>query len=142
MTRVFLDTNIYFAGFLSPDGGSSLILELAKKEKISIYASRLVLREAERNLRKKTSPKTIQAFHRYLKQTAIHVVPPPNDKTLEHCEPHVHPKDVPVLAAAIESKVEFLITLDRRHFLNPQTLAHAGKIKIVPPGDFLQWYLR
>lgn len=142
MTRVFLDANIYFAGFLSPDGGSSLILELAKKEKISIYASRLVLREAERNLRKKTNPKTVKSFHRYLKQTAIHVIPPPNDKILEQCEAYIHPKDVPVFAAAIEAKVEFFITLDRRHFLNPQTLAHAGKIKIMPPADFLRWYLR
>ena len=29
----------------------------------------------------------------------------------------IHPKDVPVLAAAVASKATYLITLDRRHFL-------------------------
>lgn len=138
MIRVFLDANVYFAGFYSKEGASALVLELARRKKIQIVASRLVLREADRNLRKKTDSKTLRNFHRYLQETRLQIVPPPSDQFLAQFEPYIHPKDVPVLTAAVEAKVNFIVTLDRRHFLTPQVLSHAGKIKILTPADFLR----
>ncbi len=137
MLRVFLDANVYFAGFLSEEGASSFVLELARKKKIILCASRLVLREADRNLRKKAPPKILKAFRRFLQQTKISIAPPPADMILESCEAYIHPKDVPVLAAVLEAKIDFLITLDRRHFFTPKVLSFSKKIKIVTPAEFL-----
>jgi putative PIN family toxin of toxin-antitoxin system len=140
MTRLFLDANVYFAGFVSNQGASSLILELARREKLQIYASRLVLHEADRNLRQKTDRKTVITFHRFLQKTRIHVISSPNEKISERCEAVIHPKDAPVLAAAIEAQADFLITLDRKHLLTPEaiSLSKEFRLKILTPGDFLR----
>ena len=50
MKRVFLDANIYFAAAGSPNGGSALILSLAKKDKIKTVTVYHALAEAERNI--------------------------------------------------------------------------------------------
>lgn len=73
MLRVFLDANIYFAGFVSREGASHLLLETVGRGRIHLYSSRLVLREAERNLRLKSTAGNLKSFHRYLQKTKIRV---------------------------------------------------------------------
>lgn len=138
MKRVFLDANVYFAGCFSKTGASALILELAQRRKLTIVAGRLVLREAERNLRKKISPKTVKEFHQFLKNTELHVVPPVRDEILTQYD-FIHPKDAPVLAVAISAEVDFLITLDRKHFMAPQVMKQVEKMKVkmMTPAEFL-----
>ena len=50
----------------------------------------------------------------------------------------MHPKDVPVLAAAVASKVAYLVTLDRRHFLTKTVSEKVPGLVILTPGDFLR----
>ena len=140
MIRVFLDANVYFAGFFSSKGASSLIFESVSKKKLMVFASRLVLREADKNLRLKGDAKSVKAFHRFLQKTKIRVIPTPDERVLQRYESVIHPKDVPVLAAALESKVAYLITLDQRHFLTEKVQSYASKekFKVMTPGDFLR----
>ena len=136
MTRIFLDANVYFSGFYSDRGASYLLMELVERKKIQVYASRLVLREAERNLRSKAAPETLKVFHRFLQNTKIHIVFPSDDKRFKTYEELIHPKDFPVLSAALTARVEYLVTLDRKHFLTP-SLQKIKEFKILTPGDFL-----
>ena len=138
MKKVFLDANVYFSGCVSEQGASCLILELARRERIKLAASRLVLLEAERNLRHKSSKAVLKNFHRFLHQTKIQIIPTPKEELQSLYEPLIHPKDLPVLVAAIESKADFLITLDRRHFLTSKILFKIKWIHIMTPGDFLK----
>ena len=138
MKRVFLDANVYFAGFFSGEGASFVVLELARRKKMQVVATKLVLREADRNLRKKAKPKILKKFRRFLQQTKIIVMPALADVILRKYEPFIHPKDVPVLAAAVESKVDYLITLDRRHFFDEKVRKCVGKTKVLTPGDFIR----
>ncbi len=138
MIKAFLDANVYFAGCYSKKGASHFILGMAERSKILLFSSRLVLLEAERNLRLKSTPPILRDFRRFLKKTKIEVMPPLDEKILARYESHIHPKDVPVLAAAVESKSDYLVTLDRRHFFNPSLSEHFSEIKILTPGDFLQ----
>ena len=138
MIRVFLDANVYFAGFHSPKGASGFVLELIRRKKIEAYASRLVLREADRNLRSKSDSKVLKAFRRYLQSVKVRIVPAPDESLFKPHESYLHPKDLPVLAAALLVKSDFLITLDRRHFLTPQVPARVTKIKICTPHDFIR----
>jgi len=142
MIRVFLDANVYFAGCASPTGASALILQLALKGRIGVTASRLVLREAERNLRRKRPPKDLEAFHRFLKHAKLRLIPTPPESARAKYEGAIHPKDVPVLAAAVAAKAEYLITLDRRHFLTKTVSAQVPKLAILTPGDFLRQLVR
>ena len=116
MLRVFLDANVYFAGSASPPGGSALVLQLILKGRVEVTASRLVLREAERNLRRKRPPKDLKAFHQFLKHAKLRVIPTPPEIAWTRYEGVIHPKDVPALAAAVASKATHLITRNRRHF--------------------------
>ena len=138
MTKVFLDANVYFAGFLSSQGASALVLQLARRKKIQVIATQLVLHEADRNLRKKTSPQTLKSFHRFLQETKIQIQPAVDDKSLRKYESLIHPKDVPVIAAAVEAKADYLITLDRRHFLTEKIQSEVKRIKMITPGDFIR----
>jgi hypothetical protein len=50
-----------------------------------------------------------------------------------------HPADVPIVVAAIKADVDYLVTFDRRHFIDdPGVEARAG-IPIGTPGDALAW---
>ena len=101
-------------------------------------ASRLVLREADRNLRRKAPPVALKAFRRFLQQVKVRVVLTPSDETMRAYEGMVDPKDLPVLAAAVESKVDFFLTLDRRHFLSSGLEERIKKPHILGPADFLR----
>ena len=138
MIRVFLDANVYFAGFVSKTGASFFVLKLARRKKLAVVASKVVLREADRNLRLKSDTKTVKAFRRYLQEVKIQVVSTPSEKVLQSCEDYIHPKDVPVLAAAAQAKVDFLITLDRKHFLTAKAQSYSPKLKIMTSGDFIR----
>ncbi len=140
--KVFLDANVYFAGSASPTGASALILQWALKGRIEVTASRLVLREAERNLRRKRPPKDLKAFHQFLKQAKLRVIPTPPEPAWTKYEGVIHPKDVPVLAAAVASKATYLITLDRRHFLTKAVSDKVQALVILTPGDFLRELVR
>jgi len=142
MLRVFLDANVYFAGSASPTGGSALILQLILKGRIEATASRLVLREAERNLRRKRPPKDLKAFHQFLKHAKLRVIRTPPETVWKRYDSVIHPKDVPVLAAAVASKAAYLITLDRRHFLTKTVIEKVPELTILTPGDFLRELVR
>ena len=137
MIRVFLDANVYFAGFFSKQGASAVMLELARRKKIELLATQLVLKEADRNLRKKASSEVLTDFRRFLNGTKIQISLPPTEEMRARCESLIHFKDIPILATALEAKVDFLITLDRKHFLTESVLTHSGKTKILTPADFI-----
>jgi len=137
MIRVFLDANIYFAGCVSSEGASFCVLELARRQKIKVFTSKLVLKEADRNLQQKFPGPVLKSFRRFLQETKIHIVPASEEKDYEPFAAYIHPKDAPVLAAAIRAQAGYLITLDRKHFLNPPLLAKVKKPHILTPGEFL-----
>ena len=142
MLRVFLDANVYFAGSASPLGGSALVLQLILKGRVEVTASRLVLREAERNLRRKRPPKDLKAFHQFLKHAKLRVIRTPPETAWKPYEGVIHPKDVPVLAAAVASKAAYLVTLDQRHFLTKAVSDKVPGLVILTPGDFLRELVR
>ena len=142
MTKVFLDANVYFAGSASPTGASALILQLVLKDRIEVTASRLVLREAERNLRRKRPPNDLKAFHHFLKRAKLRVIPTPPETAWARYEGVIHPKDVPVLAAAVASGAAYLVTLDRRHFLTEAVRQKVPAVTILTPGGFLRKLIR
>jgi predicted nucleic acid-binding protein len=54
------------------------------------------------------------------------------------CEPIVGKKDAHVLAAALRSEADVLLTLDRRHFMTEKVRDAGLGLKIATPGDFLR----
>ncbi|MFQ5808521.1 MAG: putative toxin-antitoxin system toxin component, PIN family [Armatimonadota bacterium] len=131
----FIDSNVWIAGVASSSGGSARVLELCHAGVVEPLVSQEVLIEVDRNLRKKL-PQLLRAFKELFATLRPYVCPPPSDEMLQMASEVVHPKDAAILAAALQAGVDYLVTLDRRHF-GPAAPHVAASIRIVTPGELL-----
>jgi len=136
--KVFIDTNVLIAGVNSVTGASATILDLCEARVLQMVVSRQVLIEADRNFAAKF-PQLVGRFRQLLHHLAPLMVEDPTPESMEKAATIIDRKDAPILAAAQNAKVDFLITLDKRHFLNPKTRQKI-MLKAVSPIEFLQFF--
>jgi predicted nucleic acid-binding protein len=105
-----------------------------------VVVSRQVLIEADRNFAAKF-PELVDRFRQFMYHLAPLMVDDPTPGSMEKAATIVDRKDAPILAAAQNANVDFLITLDKRHFLNPKTRQKV-MLKVVSPIEFLQSFER
>jgi putative PIN family toxin of toxin-antitoxin system len=134
--KVFIDTNVLIAGVHSVTGASATVLDLCEARVLQMVVSRQVLVEADRNFAAKF-PQLIGRFRQFMHNLAPLMVEDPTPESMEKAAMIVDRKDAPILAAAQKANVDFLITLDKRHFLNPKTRQKV-MLKVVSPIEFLQ----
>jgi predicted nucleic acid-binding protein len=138
--KVFIDANAFFASASSPRGGSALVLKLGSKQVFIPVTTEYALDEAERNIKKKLSDKELSRHYDVISELglsiqSVGVLSKENLLVLEKILPL---KDIPILLGAIMSSSEFLITLDRKHFLKNKNIIDVGlSFKILTPGEFL-----
>ncbi len=139
-TRAFLDTSALFAAIWSEEGGGRMVLRLGEAGAIQIVVGRQVLAELERTLRSK-APHALASLAVLLDQLRVEVSPEPGQEVLATCGALVgHPGDAKILAAAIASQADYLVTLDRQHFLDNAKMRQAVPFVVGTPGDFLAWF--
>lgn len=130
--RVFVDADVLFAGAAGATryGASLVILTLAEVTLIEAVASQQVVTEAKRNLAEKL-PAALPAF-RLLVARCLRVVPDPELSALRAFAGLAHPKDTPILAAAVLNGCPWLVTFNVRHY----TPGHPG-VRVMQPGQFV-----
>jgi putative PIN family toxin of toxin-antitoxin system len=138
--KVFIDTNVLIAGVNSVTGASASILDLCEAGVLQMVVSRQVLIEADRNFAAKF-PQLVGRFRQFIHNSAPLMVEDPTPESMEKAATIVDRKDAPILAAAQKANVDFLITLDKKHFLNPKTRQKV-MLKVVSPIEFLQSFER
>jgi predicted nucleic acid-binding protein len=138
--KVFIDTSVLIAGLASVTGGSASVLDLGEAGVIKLVISRQVLVEADRNVTTKL-PRMVDRFRRFIRRLSPVIVDDPSPAEIQAAALVIHIKDAPILAAAKKAQVDFLITLDKKHFLSGKT-GIRGRFKIVTPGEFLQTFER
>ena len=137
---VFLDTSALFAGIWSPTGGARLILKLGETGAINLLVSGQVLKEIEGVLTKK-SPENLGYLTLLLDRSRINIAPNPGEDILNELEEIIpHKGDALVIGSALESEVDYFVTLDRKHFLDNHLLREKIPLQIGTPGDFLTWF--
>lgn len=136
--RVFLDASILVAASASVNGASAFALHLSRTKKIKALISEDVLGETKKNVEQKLNEAGQQRLQVYLKLARLVLVNNPKPETIRACEAAIHIKDAPILAAAVASKADVLLTLDRKHFLTKKVADFAKPMKIVTPGDWLR----
>jgi putative PIN family toxin of toxin-antitoxin system len=134
--KVFIDTNVLIAGVNSVTGASAAILDLCEARVLQMVVSREVLIEADRNFAAKF-PQLVGRFRQFVHHLAPLMVEDPTPESMEKAATIIDRKDAPILAAAENANVDFLITLDKKHFLNPKTRQKV-MLKVVSPIEFLQ----
>lgn len=139
--KLFLDASVLIAAAASPTGGSALVMEFCKAGKASPLVSRLVLIEAERNIRRKFEESVLIQCYDMLAELEPHVLPTPAQREIETAAEVIRSKDAHVLAAARNGEASHLITLDRKHFLTDGMRQAIRPILACTPGEYLDQLL-
>lgn len=134
--RVFLDTSALIAGTISPTGAAREVLRLAEARLIELVVSRQVLTEADRNLAAKL-PAMLDEYHTLLEQLDPVIVEDPTREAIREAAGVIHRNDAPILAAAKQAAVDYLVTWNTRDFLTAKVRTWAP-FPVMTPGEFLR----
>lgn len=140
--RIFLDASVLIAAAGSRTGASTLVLALCRHGHARAVSSRLVLLEAERNIRDKLGEEALLRFYAEIAALDIELREAPSQDDISRQAPIIGPKDAHVLAAALQTRVEVLLTLDRKHFFSASVRQAVLPFRILTPGDFLREQVR
>ena len=136
--KVFLDSNVILSGLLSDQGAPRIILDILTLKLPFLLGStgEYNLLEIERNLKKKM-PGVFSVYKRYLSRLNLKIISIPGPEEIKIFSGQIADKDIPVLVSAIQSKADFLVTGDKKHF---EKLKVPGNypLKIITPSEFLE----
>jgi predicted nucleic acid-binding protein len=136
LTKVFLDSSVVFTAVNSPIGGSAKLFTL---KSVKLTVSRLVLAEVEKNVRKKLFSYHLERFFMLVDKLVI-LDQFPDDDLIKKAEKVIVKKDAVILAEAKQAKVEYLVTLDRKHFLKAEVEKFLWPKRVVTPKMFFETY--
>jgi predicted nucleic acid-binding protein len=137
--NIFLDSSALIAGAISEAGAAHVLLNLGESKDIVLTVSELVILESERAMAKK-SPGNLNDLRSLIKSSNLKIVDNPSPKEVEaNLYLIKDPNDVPILLAAIKARVDYLVTHNRKHFLEDPQVAERSGLRIGTPGDALAW---
>ncbi|MCC6301079.1 MAG: PIN domain-containing protein [Anaerolineales bacterium] len=136
---IFLDSSALVAGAISKTGAAFALLQLGEAGEVQLLVSEMVIVEAERTLAAK-SPRTLNDLRSLIKSSKLSILHNPSE---EESNSNLYliqdPSDVPILLAAMKANVDFLVTHNRKHFLDDPKVAENSGLRIGAPGDALAW---
>ncbi|OGK21386.1 putative toxin-antitoxin system toxin component, PIN family [Candidatus Roizmanbacteria bacterium RIFCSPHIGHO2_02_FULL_37_13b] len=112
--NVLFNASVIIASALSKSGGSGLLISFVKQKKIIGLISEIILDEVIRNLQK------LYFSNLQIKKTVSHfiVLPAPHEQLItKYLLQTIDDGDAHVLASAKEGKVDYLVSLDKKHIL-------------------------
>lgn len=138
--KVFLDTSGLIAGVVSTSGAAREVLRLGEAPVIHLVVSRQVLTEGDRNIATKL-PTVLADYRMLLEHLGLQIVEDPSAQGVREAARVIHHKDAPILAAARQAGVDYLVTWNTRHFHSAAVRAF-GPFAVLTPGEFLQAFRR
>jgi putative PIN family toxin of toxin-antitoxin system len=136
MIRVFFDASVLFAACYSPTGSSRDLIRQAIRGTIQIVVSQHVLKEVTENLTRK-APGALPAFQQLMDLVVPEMVENPTLEELKQAADYIHLKDAPIVAAAVKAKVDYLVTWDRKHFIDVPEVAERSALIITTPNELM-----
>jgi len=136
MIKVFFDASVIFSALYSNQGGSYRLASLVAKGKIIGVTTQTVIEELEDNLKKfkKTTKAELYQFiseHNFIVREKI------SESEIKPFLDVVDEKDAHVVAGAMLTGCDYLVTLDKKHLDNSSVKAKISKIKIASPRQLL-----
>lgn len=137
-SKLFIDASVFIAASASQQGGSSALFRIGQKGLFTLVTTQLILIESELNIKAKLSREALLNFYKLIAKTPFILQPPVTLAEKIKYYDIIHQKDAHVLAAALQGNCDYLITLDRKHFMTTKIQQTNFPIKILTPGDFLK----
>lgn len=130
MDRVFLDANVLFSAAYRPD---SRLRALWESSDVELVSSEYAVDEARRNIQlaKPRNADGLQAL-----TNCLAIIGGVGDADLPEGV-HLHEKDRPILAAAIEAGASHFLTGDKTHFGHLFGRTVSG-VLVLRPGEYLR----
>jgi predicted nucleic acid-binding protein len=138
--RAFLDSSVIVAGVGSLTGAAGTVLDLCEAGQIEALVSELVLTEVDRAVSAKL-PRFVPRLRAFLWEIKPTLVPDPSPAQVRAAAKLTHVKDAPTLAAAKNGRADYLLYLEKKHFLS---LRPGVKFEppLLIPGEFLRVFER
>lgn len=134
MKTAFLDSSVLFTAVNSPTGGSAKLFTL---KNIELKASKVVLTEVERNIREKLQTHHLERFFMLADQLEI-VQSVSEDYLIKKAQAVIAQKDAVILAEGKKSNCDFVVSLDKKHFLTPEVSKFLKPGQVLTPKQLLQ----
>ncbi|MDP2642396.1 MAG: PIN domain-containing protein [Candidatus Peregrinibacteria bacterium] len=136
MDKLFLDANVIFSAVCSDAGASRFLFQLAGKKKIILFSSFYAVNEAKVNIERKLKAEKLVLFYKLVSEfTKIDNF---NYDFGKKYEKFIIEKDVPILVGAETMEADFLLTLDKKDFMNTKISKLKLPFKIMSPGEYLR----
>lgn len=135
MIKVFFDASVIFSAIYSKSGGSSKLALLTQKKKILGITSETVLKEVEGNAHK-FGP-AANDLTTFITENNFIVREKIASDELKPFISIVVEKDAHVLAGAVSTRADYLVTLDKKHINNESVKRKINKPQIVSPKELL-----
>lgn len=137
--NIFLDSSALFAGIVSPSGAARALLLMAEARLVTITVSEQVVAETEQAVAHKV-PRALAYYREALHSTGLRIIRNPSPEEVDaYQEIIAHQPDVPIVVAAMKAQVDYLVTFNRRHFIDDPGVAARSELRIGTPGDALAW---
>ena len=134
MKSVFVDSSVLFTAANSPTGGSAKLFTL---KNIKLLLSPLVLTETERNIRNKLYSHQLERFFKLVEKARI-LDQNPDSNLIRKSRKVINEKDSAILAEAKLAKSDFLVTLDKKDFLNEKVAKFLKPSVALTPKDLIE----
>jgi predicted nucleic acid-binding protein len=115
------------------------LLLLGEDEKVILTVSEQVIAEVERNIALKVPRLLLDAREMILRSNVRILKDLSPVEVRKHLDWVGHAADVPILVVAARAKVDFLVTLNTRHFIEDAQVSRRSGLRIGTPGDALVW---
>ncbi len=137
--NLFLDSSALIAGIVSAKDAARVLLLLAESGHITVTISEQVLTESERAIARK-APHALSDLRQAILASKVRIARDPSlDDVFAHLNLISHPADIPIVLAAMQAKIDYLVTLNRKHFIDDSAVALQAGLRIGTPGDALIW---
>ena len=135
MITVFFDSSVLFSGFYSSVGASRKLIELVKRGFIYGLTSKTVIQELEENLHKFNQQINIDLlinnYRILIREKISNIEIGPYRGVIEE-------KDCHVVAGAVLTNCQYLVTLDKKHLDNSIIKNKIKNVKIISPKELLR----
>ena len=134
MITVFFDASVLFSGLYSSTGSSRALLELVKGKIIYGLTSKTVIDELEDNIQKFDHRINIDLL---INEYGILIREKISNDGIKPYTSIIEEKDCHVVAGAILTGSQYLVTLDKKHLDNQIIKEKINDVKIISPRDLL-----
>jgi putative PIN family toxin of toxin-antitoxin system len=136
--RVYFDASVIIAALLSPFGGSSCLFKYIKRNVVAGITSQTVIDEILEEDKRGRLKKSKAEIEHFITQSGLIVR---ESITIGEIVPYqalVDVEDAHLLAGAVLTKCNYLVTLDKKHLLREDVQKRFLPLRIISPKELLE----